>query len=224
MLSVDDAIASRRSVRRFRPDPIEPSIVAGILSIASRAPSGTNMQPWRVHVLTGQAKRRLTDAIQDAYAAEESGRPYSRLYYMDTIREPYLSRRRKVGWDLYGLLGIGKGDRAGTRRFHARNYDFFGAPVGLIFTVEADLGWCSWLDFGMFIQNVMLAARGRDLHTCPQAAFNPYGEVVRRVLGLGPESEIVCGMALGHEDPAAPENRLRTVREPVSGFATFLDE
>ncbi len=224
MLSVDDAILSRRSVRGFRADPIEASVVAEILAVASHAPSGTNMQPWHVHVLTGNAKRRLTDAILAAYSGEQAARSYTRLYYMEQIREPYLSRRRKVGWDLYGLLGIAKGDQEGMRRFHARNYDFFGAPVGLILTVEADLGWCSWLDFGMFIQNVMLAARGRGLHTCPQAAFNPYGDVVRQSLGLAAGREIVCGMALGYEDTDAPENRLRTVREPVSGFATFLDE
>ena len=223
-MEFSELIKARKSIRGYQQKPVPREVIEEILEVAKWSPSSMNTQPWHVHVLTGNAKRRLTDAILAAYSGEQAARSYTRLYYMEQIREPYLSRRRKVGWDLYGLLGIAKGDQEGMRRFHARNYDFFGAPVGLILTVEADLGWCSWLDFGMFIQNVMLAARGRGLHTCPQAAFNPYGDVVRQSLGLAAGREIVCGMALGYEDTDAPENRLRTVREPVSGFATFLDE
>ena len=221
MLSVDDAILSRRSVRRFLPKPVPRETVEHILAVASRAPSGTNHQPWRVHVLTGAARQRLVDAVLEAYWKAPEQHAHDREYYLPEWREPYLGRRRKVGWDLYGLLGIAKGDRERMRAQHARNFMFFDAPVGLIFTIERDLGWASWMDYGMFLQNIMLAARGQGLHTCPQVSFGTYHKVIQKVLEL-PEREIAhCGMSLGYEDESAPENRLRTERVPVSEFAVF---
>ena len=218
---VDDAITSRRSVRAFLPTPVPRETVEHILAVASRAPSGTNTQPWKVRVLSGDAKDRLCQAALHAHMTEPDAHTYSYTYYPATIPEPYISRRRKVGWDLYGLLGIKKGDREKTHRQHGRNYLFFDAPVGLIFTVDKALEQGSWLDFGMFVQNVMIAARGQGLHSCPQAAWVKFHRVVIDVLDIPDTEEIVCGMALGYIDDSAPENALVTEREPVSGFATF---
>ncbi len=224
MLSVDEAILSRRSVRRFLPKPVPRATIEHILEVASRAPSGTNHQPWRVHVLTGAARQRLVDAVLDAFWNAPEAHAHDRQYYLPEWREPYLSRRRKVGWDLYGLLGIAKKDREGMRAQHARNFMFFDAPVGLIFTIDRDLGWASWMDYGMFLQNIMLAARGQGLHTCPQVSFGTYHRVIARVLELPPREVAHCAMSLGYEDEAAPENRLRTERVPVSEFAVFHEE
>lgn len=220
-ITVLDAIAGRRSVRAFTATPVPRATVERILDLAARAPSGSNIQPWRVYAAAGTARDALTAEL---LAAHEAGAPeeteYS--YYPAAWREPYLARRRKVGWDLYGALGIGKGDRARMARQHGRNYDLFGAPVGLFFTVERDMTEGSWLDLGMFMQSVMIAARGFGLETCPQAAFCYRHAIVRRHLGI-PDGEILAsGMALGHADWSAPENGFATEREPAERFTRFL--
>lgn len=218
-----DAIASRRSVRGFLPDPVPRETIERILTAATRAPSGTNMQPWRVRVLTGAAKARLSKAIYDAAMTEPEHHKSEYAYYPAQFPEPYLSRRRKVGWDLYGLLGIKRGEAEKMRLQHARNYLFFDAPVGMICTIDRVLEIGSWLDHGMFLANVMVAARGFGLHTCPQAAFAPFHKVIRRELGISESEMVVCGMSLGYEDTRAPENALRTEREPLSGFVEFRE-
>jgi nitroreductase len=221
--AVDAAITSRRSVRAFLPVPVPRETIEQILAVASRAPSGTNTQPWRVHVLTGEARRRLSDRVRAVHDNPEERAQHTEeyAYYPTEWRAPYIDRRRKVGWDLYGLLGIGKADKARMHAQHGRNYDFFGAPVGLIFTIERVMQQGSWLDYGMFLQNVMVAARARGLDTCPQAAFTQFHRLIAAELGLLPDEMVVCGMALGHADPAAVENSLVTEREPVAGFARF---
>ena len=222
---VDAAITSRRSVRAFLPTPVPRRTIEDILAVASRAPSGTNTQPWRVHVLTGAAKESLSSDILAAYDdPEERARhtePYA--YYPIEWRSPYIDRRRKVGWDLYTLLGIGKADKQRMHEQHGRNYAFFGAPVGLIFSIETVLQQGSWLDYGMFLQNIMVAARARGLDTCPQAAFTQFHRIIARHLQLGEGEMVVCGMSLGLADPLAVANGLVTEREPVAGFARFLD-
>lgn len=220
---VDHAIASRRSVRAFLPTEIPRSVVEDILRVASRAPSGTNMQPWKVHVVAGEAKERLSASVLRAFFDESGDHKQEYKYYPDTFPEPYLSRRRKVGWDLYGLLDIKKGDTERMRTQHARNHAFFDAPVGLIFTIDRVLEIGSWLDYGMFLENIMIAARGRGLDTCPQAAFAPYHETIRAELDI-PEEEIVfCGMSLGYADENAIENTLETERAAPSQFTVFHD-
>ena len=217
---VDEAITSRRSVRGFRSDPVPIAVIREILAVASRAPSMTNTQPWRVYVLTGAARDRLAEEICAAHArGEEPEAEYA--YYPREWRSPYIDRRRQIGWALYGLLGIRKGDREATTRQHRRNYEFFGAPVGMIFTLDRSLGYGSWLDLGMFMQNIMIAARGRGLDTCPQAAFKSYHAIIRRQLAIPEEELVVCGMALGHADPEEPANRLQSPREDVEAFADF---
>jgi nitroreductase len=220
---VDQAIVSRKSARAFLPEPVPRALVEHILEVASRAPSGTNMQPWRVYVLTGAALDRFTRVLVEAYLGGGEHRNEWE-YYPSTFPEPYLSRRRKVGWELYGLLGIEKGDKERMRTQHARNFRYFDAPVGMIFTIDRGLKIGSWLDFGMFLQNVMIGARGHGLHSCPQAAFAPYHKTIRVALNI-PESEVVvCGMALGHIEENAPENRLETERVPVGQFVRFFED
>lgn len=223
--AVDAAITSRRSIRAFRPDPVPRETIERILEVASRAPSGTNVQPWKVTVLTGAAKARLSARIRAAYddPAERARHAEEYDYYPAEWVSPYIERRRKVGWDLYGLLGIAKGDKARMHAQHGRNYAFFDAPMGLIFTIGRVLGQGSWLDYGMFLQNVMVAARARGLDTCPQAAFTQFHRIVADELALPDDEMLVCGMALGWADPEAPENALVTEREPVAGFARFLE-
>lgn len=220
---VDDAITTRRSIRAFLPTPVSRKTIEDILAVASRAPSGTNMQPWKVHVVAGAAKDRLAAAVQGAFLADRDGHHQEYKYYPDRFPEPYLSRRRKVGWDLYGLLGIARGETERMRLQHARNHVFFGAPVGMIFTIDRALEIGSWLDYGMFLENVMVAARGRGLDTCPQAAFAPFHKVIRAELGITDSEIVICGMSLGYADPDAPENRLVTERAPVAQFATFRE-
>ncbi|WP_428509890.1 nitroreductase [Roseateles sp.] len=221
--AVDTAIVTRRSMRAFLPTEVPESQIEEILNVASRAPSGTNTQPWQVHVLTGAARQRLVDRIQAAYLdpVELAKHTEEYAYYPTEWVSPYIDRRRKVGWDLYGLLDIAKTDKARMQAQHARNFQFFDAPVGLIFTIDRLMQQGSWLDYGMFLENVMIAARGRGLHTCPQAAFTQFHHLISEELQLAPGQMVVCGMALGHADPAAVENSLLTERAPVAEFARF---
>jgi nitroreductase len=218
--AVDAAITSRRSVRAFLPEPVDETAIREILGVASRAPSGTNMQPWRVYIATGDTKERISRAILDASPrVDRANGEYK--YYPDKFFEPYQARRRAVGYALYDRLGIGRRDVDRMRAQHDRNFVFFDAPVGMIFTIDRRLNQGSWVDYGMFLQNIMIAARARGLHTCPQAAFAPYHEQIRPVLGIPGEEIVVCGMALGYEDVSRPENDLRTDRVPVDDWAVF---
>ena len=221
--AVNWAIASRRSVRAFLPNPVAREDIESILGVARFSASGMNMQPWRVHVVTGAAKDRLSNAIaeidNDPIKSVELFEPYD--YYPREWFSPYLDRRRKVGWDLYGLLGISKGDKERMHEQHGRNYRFFDAPVGLFFTVDKELCEGSLMDYGMFIQSVMVVARSRNLHTCPQAAFLKFHRVIAEHLNIPIGQMLVCGMSLGYADETRIENTLVTEREPVSAFTTF---
>ncbi|MFS8037128.1 nitroreductase [Xanthobacter sp. AM11] len=221
-LTAEEAILSRRSVRAFLPQAVPDDLVARILTLAARAPSGSNIQPWQVLVLRGAPLAALGRELHaHALAGDPGSEGYA--YYPRRWREPYLARRRKVGWDLYGSLGIVRGDTARTAAQNARNFLFFDAPVGLFFTIDRDMERGSWLDYGMFLQNIMIAARGLGLDTCPQAAFNSYGHIIAERLAIPAERMLVCGMALGYADPAAPENNFSTEREPLDAFVQFVD-
>ena len=221
--AVDAAITSRRSIRAFLPTAVPEATIREILDVSSRAPSGTNTQPWKVHVLTGAARQRLSDAILAVYddPAERAQHTEEYDYYPREWVSPYIDRRRKIGWDLYGLLEIGKTDKDKMHAQHGRNYAFFGAPVGLIFTIDRIMAKGSWLDYGMFLENIMIAARGRGLDTCPQAAFTQFHRVIKRELQLSDDEMVVCGMALGVADHAAVANRLTTARASVDEFTKF---
>ncbi|MFJ1468790.1 MULTISPECIES: nitroreductase [Massilia] len=223
--AVDAAITSRRSIRAYLETPVAREDIEAILEVAARAPSGTNTQPWKVHVLTGAAKARLSDRILAAYADPAQNREHVEeyAYYPREWVSPFVDRRRKVGWDLYALLGLTRDNKTGMAAQHGRNYRFFDAPVGMIFTIDRVMEQGSWLDYGMFLQNIMVAARGRGLDTCPQAAFTQFHRIISDELGLPENEMIVCGMALGFADLDKVENTLVTEREPVSSFARFLD-
>ncbi|WP_127088377.1 nitroreductase [Aquabacter cavernae] len=220
-------IRGRHSVRAFRDTRVERDVIQRILATAACSPSGTNMQPWQVYVLTGDARDALVERVTAVRAREperERGpEPFGEYNYNpEPLEEPYRGRRKAVGWSLYSLLGIAKGDRAASWEAAGRNFEFFGAPVGLIFTLDRYLGMGSWLDLGIFMQSIMLAARGEGLDTCCQAAWRHYHDIVREVAPISDQEIVVCGMSLGHADPAAIANQLRSEREPVEAFARFV--
>ncbi len=222
--AVEEAITTRRSVRAFLPTPVPRATVERILGVAARAPSGTNTQPWKAYVLTGASLNALSERVVAAYDDPEQRAQHTEeyAYYPTEWRSPFIDRRRKVGWDLYTLLGIAKTDKERMHAQHRRNYRFFDAPVGMMFTIDRTMRQGSWLDFGMFLQSVMVAARGHGLDTCPQAAFTQFHRIIMEELGAPDNEQLVCGMSLGFADPDAIENSLVTEREPVTSFATFL--
>lgn len=227
--AVDAAIHSRMSVRAFLPKAVPRETLEHLLAIASRAPSGTNTQPWKVYVLQGGSRDSLVGkvcAAHDAIRANpELAAQYKEEYdyYPEKWVSPYIDRRRENGWGLYGLLGIGKGDKDKMHAQHQRNYQFFDAPVGLMFTLDRVMGRGSLVDYGMFMQNIMVAARGHGLHTCPQAAWNGFAKIILPHIGAGDDEMLVCGMALGYADESALVNTFRTPRVGVQAFTTWLD-
>ncbi len=222
LAEVERLALGRRSIRRFRPDPVPECVVRRILEVAGRAPSGANMQPWRVHAVTGPARQRVVEAALAAIRAGGDTPEYR--YYPEEWFEPYRGRRRKVGFDLYGLLGIHRDDMPARQQQFERNFMFFDAPVGLLVTVDRRLATGSWIDAGIFIGHVMLLARAHGLESCPQAAWHRVHATVRRALGIPEEEVLLCGIALGHPDPGAPENTLETERAPLDDWATFHDD
>jgi nitroreductase len=228
--SVDAAITSRFSCRAFhREREVPRAVIEEILAVASRAPSGTNTQPWRVYVLQGAKRDALVDkvcAAHDAIYADPSlAAQYQEEYeyYPTKWVSPYIDRRRENGWGLYGLLGIAKGEKDKMHAQHQRNFRFFDAPVGLMFTMDRVLGRGSLMDYGMFLQNIMVAARARGLHTCPQAAWNGYARIILPHVGAGPDEMLVCGMSLGHADVDARVNAFHTPREPAGAFTHWVE-
>ncbi len=228
-MTVDEAIQTRMSVRAYTPQAVAPEAIQDILQLASRAPSGTNTQPWKVYVLRGASRNSLVEKVcaahealrADPALAAEYREEYD--YYPEKWVSPYIDRRRENGWGLYGLLGITKGDKDRMHAQHQRNFRFFDAPVGLMFTLDRVMGRGSLVDYGMFLENIMLAARARGLHTCPQAAWNGFAKIILPHIGAGPDEMLVCGMALGHADSSAIVNSFHTPREPVSAFTHWLD-
>ncbi len=221
VLDVRSAVVGRKSVRGFKPDPVPLALIQRILDEAARAPSGTNTQPWRVHIAIGAGRDRVARAVTEA--AMSSPQQHEYQYSPEQLPEPYLSRRRKVGFDLYGLAGIARGDMEGRKRQSLKNYTFFGAPVGLFFTMDQRFEYGSWIDVGMFMQNVMVLARGYGLETCPQAAWIYYGPVVHKALPIPDDEILISGMAVGYPDWTVPENALQTERAPPAEFAVVHD-
>ncbi|MCL2161944.1 MAG: nitroreductase family protein [Betaproteobacteria bacterium] len=218
--AVDEIFHARHSVRRFLPTPVSRDVVAELLELASRSPSGTNAQPWKVYALAGAAREALSAALLERFDQEASEeREYD--YYPDQWAEPWLSRRRKLGFDLYALVSIPKGNKSRMKEQTGRNYLFFDAPVGLIFTLDRRLTKGMFLDYGIFIGHLIIAAQARGLASCMQTTFVDYPDTVRRHLGIGEQEMIVGGLALGHADPEAPENGIVTEREPVETFTSF---
>ncbi len=221
-MDVFEAIESRKSIRAFTDQPVEKELLDKLLQISQRSPSGTNTQPWYVYLCTGDVKQAITVDVLEMAAEGKSKKYEDYDYYPPIWRDVHQARRRSVGWGLYGLLGIEKGDRAGSARQGARNFKFFDAPVGLFVTVDSYVTRGSWADAGMYIQTIMLAARGLGLHTCPQAAWIPLQEPVFKHLGIPDDQELVTGMSLGYADKDAIENTLVSEREDVSNVARFV--
>ena len=220
--SVAAALLTRQSVRAYLARPVAEADVREVLRLASYAASGSNMQPWRVLVLGGATLAAVSAGLEGAYrAGEKGGREYR--YYPEAFPEPYLARRRACGFGLYGAMGIARGDAAAMQAQRAENYRFFGAPVGLVLTIDRRLELGSWIDMGSFLTGVMLAARGLGLHSCAEASIAEYPAVLRTLLPIEAEHKVVCGMALGYADPAATVNSFRTERAGVDDFTTFLD-
>lgn len=219
-MQLDEALKARKSVRAFKSDPVPLDLVKEILDLARWSPSGTNIQPWQVHVVAGDVRRRLEEEVL-AHRETDPADKIAEFPRTSKRKEPYTTRMRTLGKEMYGLLGIPKGDQAANWRQWGRNYQFFDAPVGLIFTIDKDLDAMSFLDIGIFMQSVMLAAKARGLDTCSQGAWNNFWSVTRRVLNVPDDQYIICGMSLGYADETAPVNTLIAEREPVESFATF---
>ena len=226
--TVEQAIESRMSVRAFTSEPVPRETIESLLTLAARSPSGTNTQPWRVYVLQGQSKDALIQKVCAAHdevrAHPEKADQYREAYdyYPEKWVSPYIDRRRENGWSLYGLLGITKGDKDKMHAQHQRNYRFFDAPVGLMFTLDKVMGRGSLVDYGMFLQTFMLAARGMGLHTCPQAAWNGFASIILPHIGAGADEMLVCGMSLGYADMQDKVNTFHTPRETVASFTHWL--
>ncbi|MEY4676879.1 MAG: hypothetical protein RLZZ470_1386 [Pseudomonadota bacterium] len=226
--TVAHAIDTRMSARAFTQQAVSREVITDILHMGSRAPSGTNTQPWKVYVLQGASRDSLVEKVCAAHdevrAHPEKAAEYREAYdyYPEKWVSPYIDRRRENGWSLYGLLGIGKADKDKMHLQHQRNYKFFDAPVGLMFTLDKIMGRGSLLDYGMFLQNIMLAARAHGLHTCPQAAWNGFANIILPHIGAGEDEMLVCGMALGYANDQDIVNTLRTPRETVESFTHWL--
>jgi len=227
--AVDQAITSRMSARAFTAQPVPREVLTHLLELAARAPSGTNTQPWKVYVLQGQSRDTLVEKVCVAHdeiranpdMAAEYREPYD--YYPEKWVSPFIDRRRENGWSLYSLLGIAKGEKDKMHAQHQRNYRFFDAPVGLMFTLDRVMGRGSLVDYGMFLQTLMLAARGHGLHTCPQAAWNGFGKIIMPHIGATDNEMLVCGMALGYADESEVVNTFNTPRESVASFTNWLE-
>ena len=221
-MEVTEAIRNRKSTRAFLPKPVDREIITSILECARWAPSGVNSQPWQVAVVTGDTKCQLAKALAKCRADGESARQdYD--YYPTKIEEPYFTRRRVCGKALYSALNIQRDDIEKRKDQWMKNYHSFDAPVALYFFIDGILETGSWVDCGMFIQNVMMAARGHCLETCPQAALAEYPDVVRSILDIPDSKKLICGMALGHADYDDASYQYRTEREPVKAFTTWFN-
>jgi nitroreductase len=222
-VSVRDAVLSRHSCRAFTQRPVEPGLIRGLLEIARFAPSGGNLQPWRVHVLSGESMARFRMQLTPRFQVDPLGGAAEYHVYPPNLKEPYRSRRHKSGEDLYGHIGVQREDKAARRGQFAHNFDFFGAPAALFFFVDRCMGPPQWSDIGMFMQNLMLLARERGLETCAQEAWAMRHKEIGEFFGTESAMMLFCGMAIGYGDYAVPVNRLRTERTPVAEFAVFHD-
>lgn len=223
-LSVFDALMERRAVRAFSDKKLDRAVVEQILALASRAPSGSNMQPWKVWVASGERLERLTNRMYEACINEDPTQIGEFRYYPDKIIDPYLSRRRKLGLDMYGLLGIQKGDKEAGQLQKAQNYKLFNAPVCAFVTIAQEMQIGMWLDMGGFMQSILLAAMGFGVDACPNQAISQYHKIIREELEIPDDRRICYAVAMGYEDKASPLSKLVSDREPVSSFTTFCGD
>ena len=219
MISVTEALLGRHSIRAFLDRPVEADLVRDIIDIARRAPSSSNMQPWRLAAMAGDDLARLKAAVRQSLTAQPMGEGSEYKIYADHLKEPYNGHRRKCAEDMYGTIGIPRENKFGRLMQFARNFDFFGAPVGMILSIDRSMEPGQWADLGIFLQSVLLLAQERGLATCPQAAWAAMHKTVRAHLGLPDELMVYCGISLGYADPAHPINGLITDRAPFAEVA-----
>ncbi|MEO5867350.1 MAG: nitroreductase [Sphingomonas sp.] len=219
-MNVTDAVTARRSVRGFLDRPVDPALLREIAVKAARAPSGGNLQPWHIDIVTGESLRAITRAVGAKLAAGEKEAPAYAIYPPE-LDMPYEGRRVGVGEAMYGHIGIPRDDRVARRAWFARNFQFFGAPAGLFCTVERYMGPPQWSDLGMYLQSFMLLAVEAGLATCPQECWAMYPETVTALLGTPGDRMLFCGMAIGYEDTTEPANRLRSPRAPEAEWLTI---
>jgi nitroreductase len=219
--TVSEALATRLSVRDFLPDPIPLEILQRVLEKAARAPSGGNLQPWHVTVLTGAPLAALVEKVSARQAEKPKGEAAEYPVYPIPMTEPYGARRFKIGEDMYALLGISRDDREGRRAWFAKNFRFFGAPVGLFCFVDRNMGLAQFSDLGMFLQSLMLVLREEGLDSCAQEAWSMFAPTIYAALNTPPEQMLFCGVAIGKRNPAAPVNTLVSDRAPLADFAKF---
>lgn len=220
--SVAEAVDTRRSVRAFLDRQVPKAQVERLLTQAARAPSGGNLQPWLVHVLAGERLKGLIGAVQQKIAEGQvlgEGADYE--IYPKGLKEPYRTRRFQIGEAMYGLLGIPREDKLARAMQFADNFRFFGAPVGMIVTIDRQMNQPQFSDLGMFLQTLMLLARAEGLHSCAQEAWAVWKDTIASYLGLPDEQMVFCGLALGYADPVAPVNQLRSERAPLAEWAVF---
>jgi len=218
-ISVNEAIANRRSIRQFLDKPVAKEDVIDILEQAKRAPSGGNLQPWKVYVLAGEFRDRLVNTVAEKSAINPVGDGTEYDIYPPQLTDPYRTRRRDVGSDLYQLIGIPREDKMAKFAQLAKNFEFFGAPVGLIFTIDRQMGLGQWADLGMFMQNVMLMAKSKGLDTCAQEAWAVWHKTIAEIAEIPDEEMVFAGMCLGYADSDAVINELVSKRANLDEFA-----
>jgi nitroreductase len=223
-MKVSEAIATRKTIRAFRPDPVARETIESILSAAARAPSGGNLQPWKAYVLLGAARDELVRRVAEARTQHPMGERPEYHIYPPELTEPYKARRFAIGEAMYATMGIPREDKAARLKFFSGNWAFFGAPAGLIFTIDRQMQQGQWSDLGMFLGNIMLLAREHGLHTCPQEAWAVWHRVIREYLEVPQNEMIFCGMAIGRADETAPVNALESERVPLAEFVRVREE
>jgi nitroreductase len=221
-MKVSEAVATRKTIRAFRTDQVAIETVREILTLAARAPSGGNLQPWKAYVLVGEARDELVRRVAEKRKETPMGEAPEYHIYPPNLTEPYKTRRFRVGEAMYATMGIPREDKMARLQFFAGNWNFFGAPVGMIFTIERQMQQGQWSDLGMFLQSIMLLAREHGLHTCPQEAWAVWHSVIREYLSIPPDQMVFCGMALGHADETAPVNGLVTERAGLGEYVTVV--
>lgn len=221
-MDISSAIQQRHACRAFLDKPVSDAVIKNILDTSRWAPSGVNTQPWKVAVVRGQHKQAITDALVLAKENQQTAKP-DYQYYPTTWQEPYKGRRKDCGLALYGALEIGREDTEKQKQAWYNNYRFFGAPVGLFIFIDAGLAQGSWLDLGMFIQSIMLAAMDQGLASCPQASLADYPDIIRQQLDWPANDKLACGISLGYADAEHPVNRYRLDREPIETFTRWYE-
>lgn len=219
--TVTEAVTTRHSIRAFSGQPVDPALLRRLIGQAARAPSGGNVQPWKIIVLGGSEREALSAAVHQRIAEQPAYDPPEYPIYPAGLKEPHSTQRFRVGEAMYALLGIPREDKAGRWQQVRRNYDFFGAPVGMLCYVDRQMGSAQWSDLGMYLQTLMLLLREHGISSCAQESWSVYHRTVNGIIKPPPEWMLFCGMAIGYADTGAPVNGLISERLPVEAFAEF---